>query len=104
MKYNKAQNESEEDYFAFCELLENKTASDLRQAKGDKDAIIAAITTYLETGYNALLSSGELVDFFCVSTPSILDKAGYSEEEAEEAIRLYDEINPGLFGRFYSDN
>jgi len=44
------------------------------------------------------------VDFFCVSTPSILDKAGYDEEEAYAAIKLYDEINPGLFSKYYPNN
>ena len=63
-----------------------------------------AIADYLEKGYSARLSSGELVDFFCVSTPSILDKAGYDEEEADAAIRLYDEINTDLFSKYYPDN
>jgi hypothetical protein len=102
MKYNKAQNESEEDYSAFVEWLENETASRLRQAKGDAVAISAAITTYLETGYKAMLSSGELVDFFCVS--DVLDQAGYSEEEAEATIALFDEINPDIFARYHPEN
>jgi hypothetical protein len=102
MKYNKSQNESEEDYSAFVEWLQNETVSSLQQAKGDVVAISAAITTYLETGYRAMLSSGELVDFFCVS--DILDKAGYSEEEAEAAVALYDEINPDIFARYYPEN
>src|SRR5262245_33901146 len=104
MKYNKEQNELEEDYFAFVEWLENETASSLQLAKGDVVAITAAITAYLETGYSAALSSGELVDFFCVSTPSVLDKAGYSEEESGATVALYDEINPGIFARYYPEN
>ncbi|MGH9769266.1 MAG: hypothetical protein ACREAB_17720 [Blastocatellia bacterium] len=102
--YDKAQNDSEEDYFAFIHWLEDKTADRLRASRGNIEAIKQAIVGYLEKGYSAHLSSGELVDFFCVSTPSILDKAGYYEEEADAAIKLYDEINPELFSKYYPDN
>ena len=101
MKYD-ALTGADEDYFAFVEWLESETASRLQQAKGDKRAIATAITIYLETGYNAHLTSGELVDFFCVDTPSILDKAGYLEADADMAVELYDEIEPGIFKKFRS--
>ena len=79
------------------------TADFLRASRGNIEAIKQAIVDYLETGYSAHLSSGELVDFFCVSTPSILDKAGYYEEDADAAVKHYDEISPELFSR-YSNN
>ena len=101
MEYD-ALNGSDDDYFAFVEWLENETAPNLQRAKGDKGAIAAAITNYLETGYTAHLTSGELLDFFCVDTPSILDKAGYSESDADLAVELYDEIDPGVFKKFRS--
>jgi hypothetical protein len=82
--------------------LESETASTLQQAKGDQSAIAIAITTYLETGYNAHLTSGELTDFFCVDTPNILDKAGYIGEDADLAVELYDEIDPVAFKKFRS--
>lgn len=103
MDYDKANNDSEEVYFKFCDWLDAVTAADLKQAKGNVPAMRVAIQRYLETGYGAHLSSGELVDFFCVSTPSILDLAGYSDEEADLAVKLYDEINPGLFSRYYPE-
>lgn len=102
--YDQAQNDSEEDYFAFTAWLKNKTANSLAASRGNTEAIKQAIVDYLERGYNAHLSSGELADFFGVSTPSILDKAGYDEEDAEAAIRLYDEINPELFYKYYPEN
>jgi hypothetical protein len=102
--YDAMQNDSEEDYWAFITWLEDKTANSLNAARGNIEAIKQAIVDYLEKGYSAHLSSGELVDFFCVSTPSILDKAGYSEEEADAAVRLYDEINPELFHKYYPEN
>jgi hypothetical protein len=93
---------SDEDYSAFVEWLESETASSLEQAKGDEPAIATAIRTYLETGYSAHLTSGELVDFFCVNTPSILDKAGYFEVHADWAVELYDQIDPEVFKKFRS--
>ena len=76
----------------------------MKQAKGDERAVSAAIQRYLDTGYGAYLSPGELVDFFCVSTPSILDMAEYSEGETDAAVKLYDEINYETFPRFYPIN
>jgi len=102
--YDKEQNDSEEDYFAFTAWLENKTADGLVASRGNTEAIKQTMVDYLERGYSAHLSSGELVDFFCVSTPSILDKAGYDEEEADAAINIYDEINPELFYKYYPEN
>jgi len=103
MDYDALENDSEEDYFKFCDWLDAVTAADLTQAKGNVSAMRAAIQRYLETGYGAHLSSGEMVDFFCVSTPNILDMAGYSDEEADLAVKLYDEINPALFSRYYPE-
>lgn len=102
MGYDALNNDSEADYFKFTEWLEDEAAKDLKQAKGTEFMMRAAIQRYLETGYGAHLSSGELVDFFCVSTPSVLDKAGYSDDEIDFAVKLYDEINYELFPRYYS--
>lgn len=101
MNYDKAVSTSDEEYFAFTEWLEDETAIELKQAKGNEVAIRIAIRRYLETGYQAHLTSGELVDFFCVSTPSVLDKAEFSEDEADAAVKLYDEINPEIFVKYY---
>ena len=86
--YDKEQYDSEGDYFAFSAWLENKTADGLVASRGNTEAVKQTIVDYLERGYSSHLSSGELVDFFCVSTPSILDKAGYDEEEADAAINI----------------
>lgn len=104
MKFDALKKYSEDDYFSYIHWLEEQTANDLKRAKGDEQAIRTAIQRYLDTGYGAHLSSGELVDYFCVSTPSILHKAEYSEEETDAAVRLYDEINYQTFPRFYPRN
>lgn len=101
MDYDALENDSETDYFKFTTWLEDQTAKDLKQAKGNESWIRAVIQRYLEIGYGAHLSAGELVDFFCVSTPCVLDKAGYSDAEAAFAVKLYDELNPVLFSHYY---
>jgi hypothetical protein len=98
--YDKDHNDSEEDYSAFVDLLTDKTANSLSAARGDVVAINKAIVGYLERGYSAHFSFGELVDFFDES----LDKTEYSEEEADAAFKLYDEINPELFYKYYPEN
>lgn len=104
MEYNAEENESEEKYFVYIHWLEQETANNLRAAKGDKVALTNAIKQYLETGYKSRLSAQEMVDFFCVSTPSILDMAGFSEKESEKAIKIYDKLNPKLFSHYYPNN
>lgn len=104
MNYDASKNNSDEDYFAFTKWLKDKTAQELKMALGDVGAIKKSITDYLYKGYSAKLTSGQLVDYFCVSAPSILDEAGYFGEEADAVIRLYDEINPEIFSKFYPLN
>jgi hypothetical protein len=104
MKNDAEQHNSEENHFVFVNWLEGETARSLREAKGDITALREVIRKYLEIGYSSRLSSGQLVDYFCVSTPSILDRAGYTEEEADLAVKIYDEVNPELFARYYPNN
>jgi hypothetical protein len=104
MEFNAMEKHSDEEYSVYIGWLEKRTADDLKRAKGHEHAIRAAIQHYLDTGYGAYLSPGELVDFFCVSTPSILHLAEYSEEETDAAVKLYDEINYETFPRFYPIN
>lgn len=104
MEYNASEHHTDQEYLEFTRWLKDHTAESLISARGNADAVKQAITDYLEKGYSSYLTSGQLVDYFCVSTPSILDMAGFSEEEAEAAVELYDVINPELFAKYYPDN
>lgn len=64
MKYDATVINTEEEYAAFVEWLEDRTASELRVARSNEDATRTAILKYLETGYTAHLTPSELVDFF----------------------------------------
>ncbi len=43
---------------------------------------------FFNTGLTHGFSTGELVDFLGVSAPSILDLAGYSDDESETIMEL----------------
>ena len=85
-------NPSDEDYFAFVAWLSNLAASELREAKGDQDKQKEALLRYYRRGEKANLTASELVDFLAVSTPSILDKAGYTEQESDVLMKISDQF------------
>ena len=91
-KYDKFENEAEDDYSTFVDWLENLTVEELRQAKGDVHEQKVACCRYFKRGYRANLSTGELIDFLGVSSPSILDKAGYSDEECQAFFQISDAL------------
>jgi hypothetical protein len=84
--------DSDENYFAFVRWLEDLTAIDLRQAKGDIEAQKKACCRYYKRGYKANLTTAELIDFLGVSHDSILDKAGYSDEESTALFVISDAL------------
>ncbi len=91
MDYNKFDNDansSETDYFAFVQWLCEHTAAELRQAKGNREQQKSVLCRYYKRGLRANLTTGELIDFLGVSTPSILDKAGFDDEEADEVMAV----------------
>ena len=90
--YDNDEDESDENYRLFVEWLENLTSVELRQAKGDVEQQKTACCRYFKRGLQAKLSAGELIDFLGVSTPSILDKVGYSDEEAVALFHISDAL------------
>ncbi len=67
--------------------LIDQAAADLRNAKSPQH-LRAALCRYLRQGAALRRSTGELVDYLGVSTPSIVDRAGYSDQQAEEVVRV----------------
>jgi len=90
--YDKDSNESDEDYCKFVEWLSNLAAADLRAAKLDPAAQKQALCCYYRRGENANLTPNELIDFLCISTPSILDDAGYTDAEATAIMEISDKL------------
>lgn len=58
-------------------------ASDgLRACRGDLLAQLHVCARYFERGKQEGIDHGALIDFLGISTPSVLDRAGYRDEEA----------------------
>ncbi len=89
---NDADDTTDEEYEVFVRWLSEQTASQLRAVKGDTDAQREVLCRYYARGRRANLTPGELIDFLAVSTPSILDAAGYSEAEADALMKLSDSL------------
>jgi hypothetical protein len=69
---------------------------ELAKAIGDTQAERLALCRYLKRGLGMGFSTGELVDWFGVSTPSVLDEAGIRNNEDQQRMmdllgRLSDE-------------
>jgi len=83
----------DQDYNKMVEQLKQNTANALRNSGYDPDAIKHAIQSYLQEGYSAGLTGSELIDFFCVDTPSIVDSCGFNEASVDQAVSLFDTIH-----------
>ena len=67
-------------------------ADDFRQSAANEQGQRAAICRYLRSGAAANYSHAELVDFLGVSSPSVLDMAGYSDEAALSVTEMLADI------------
>lgn len=89
---NDADDSSDENYSAFVQWLSQVTATELRAAKGNPDQERQALCRYYKRGDTANLTPSELIDFLGVSSPSILDMAGYDEEDGDAIMRISDSL------------
>ena len=89
---NDADDSSDEDYSAFVQWLSQVTAEELREAKGNPDQQRQALCRYYKRGDKANLTPSELIDFLGVSRPSILDRAGYDEEDGDAIMHISDSL------------
>ena len=83
----------ENTYLDLIELLRATAVNEFAAATGEEELQRRAILRYLKKGCAAGISTGELLDFLSISSPSILDRAGYSDSESEAIIRLVGEVS-----------
>jgi hypothetical protein len=67
-------------------------ADDFRRSATTEQEQRAALCRYFRRGAHADLSHSELIDFLGVSTPSVLDMAGYSHAAADRVMLMLREI------------
>lgn len=93
MDYEQFDNEEcddDEEYLEYVRWLSSLTAAELRDARQDPVQQRQALCRYYKRGYRAHLTPAELIDFLGVSSPSILDMAGYSDEGAAAMMAISD--------------
>jgi hypothetical protein len=76
------------DYAERIERVCGRAADELHSCRDDVLAQLRACCRYFESGERQGISHGELVDFLGVSSPSVLDRAGYPDDEALRVMEL----------------
>ena len=102
MDFNKFDNDtdpSDKNYFAFVAWISELTANELREVRGNPEKQKEVLCRYYKRGENANLTAGELIDFLGVSSPSILDVAGYTDEEGDALFVISDKLTDDEISR-----
>jgi hypothetical protein len=84
---------SPEDYGRLVDKFTEQAAADFRQAIGSIQEQRQACCRYFKRGESADLSTPELIDFLGVSSPSVLEMAGYSEADAQRVMEMIADIS-----------
>jgi hypothetical protein len=79
---------SDSEYNAFMRLA----ADDFRQSAATEQEQRAAICRYFRRGFAAGYTNGELIDYLGISSPSVLDMAGYPDEAAQRVMDMLADI------------
>ena len=82
-----------------------EAAKRIAAANGKIDEIQNAIYDYVNLGYASGLAAEEIVDFFCVSSDSVVDRIdGLIDSDREFIIYIFDRINCTLFQKYFPEN
>jgi hypothetical protein len=77
-----------EDYKRAVSEFTRRAADDFRQSAATEEEQRAALRRYFRRGAEADFSHPELIDFLGISTPSVLDMAGYSVATASRVMEM----------------
>ena len=83
---------SPNDYERVVRDFTRLAADDFRQSAATEQQQRTAICRYFHRGAAADFSHAELIDFLGVSTPSVLDMAGYSDAAAQGVLEMLADI------------
>ena len=87
------------DYDERIERVCREAAAEFRSCRDDLLAQIKICCHYFESGEREGISHGELIDFLGISSPSVLDRAGYSAAEAQRVMEALALITHDSQGR-----
>jgi hypothetical protein len=87
------------DYRRVVREFTQLAADDFRRSAATEQEQRAALCRYFRCGATADLSHPQLIAFLSISTPSVLDMAGYSVEAASRVMEiLRDMKDDALYG------
>src|SRR5262249_39146274 len=81
-----AADDSPLDYGDRIERVCARAADELHSCRDDVLAQLKVCCRYFEAGEREDISHGELIDYLGVSSPSVLELAGYSDQEASRVM------------------
>jgi hypothetical protein len=84
---------SPEQYKRLVDAFTREAADEFRRAGPSIEEQRRACVQYFRCGQSVGLSHPELVDFLGVSTPSVLDRAGYSDEDSQRVMDMLADIS-----------
>ena len=90
---------SPEEYGWLVDGVTRQAADEFRRAAGGLEEQRRACCRYFKRGHAADFSHPELIDFLGVSTPSVLDMAGYSDEDALRVMDMLSDISDDELAR-----
>jgi hypothetical protein len=95
-------NYASDEYGQLIELMKGKYGAMIKTVNTDGD-IRRVVGMYLDEMYGHEMSNGEVIDFFCVDTPSIISSIENNQIESR-ILEVFDELNPIFFKKYYGDN
>jgi hypothetical protein len=87
------------DYGDRIERVCARAAHELRSCRDHVLTQLRVCCRYFESGEREGISHGELIDYLGVSSSSVLDRAGYSDQEASRVMELLHLITYDKDGR-----
>lgn len=85
--------ESNETYEQLVRVFTEQAAKEFQKVVNDFEQQRVICCRYLKRGRSSTFSQAELIDFLGISSPSVLEMAGYSEVQAERVMEVLAEIS-----------
>ena len=94
-----------EEFSKFIELLQAESAEKIGESRLIMDPLKKAIYDYVDLAYGSGLSAEEVVDCFCVSAHSVINRLPhFSADEKEWVVFIFDHLNDAIFPKYFPES
>ncbi len=73
----------------------------LSKSMDDESGQVAAIACFIRDAYSANMVGEEIIDAFCVSTPNIVEDAGYFNDRGDAVVAIFDKLHRQIFEELF---